>query len=56
MADSSGANALELMDLDQQIAEAEQEYQDTLVDQALQKLQDANDQAAGQREKQIELL
>jgi hypothetical protein len=37
--------------MEKSIAEQEQEYQDTLVDQAIQKLQDANDQAAEQRER-----
>jgi hypothetical protein len=31
-ADTSGANALELLDLEEEIAEAEREYQDSLVD------------------------
>jgi hypothetical protein len=30
-------------------------YQDTLVDQAIQSLQDSNDKAAEQRERQINL-
>lgn len=54
--DTSGANALQLLDLDKSIAEQEQSYQDSLIDQALQKLQDANDEAAEQREEQIRLM
>ena len=54
--DTSGANALGMTDLDKQIADAEQAYQDTLIDQAIQKLSDANEKAAEQRERQIELL
>ena len=53
--DTSGANSLQLAELDQQIQEAEQSYQDTLIDQSLQQLQDANDYAAQQRERQIVL-
>ena len=53
--DTSGANSLQLAELDTQIAEAEQDYQDSLIDQSLQQLQDANDQAAQQRERQIVL-
>ena len=54
--DTSGTNALSSVDLDKQIAEAEQSYQDSLVDQALQNLQDSNQQAAEQRERQIAIL
>ena len=53
--DTSGANTLQMQGLDKQIADAEQNYQDTLVDQALQNLQDANAKAEEQRERQIEL-
>ena len=54
--DTSGANSLSLLNTEQQIAEAEQSYQDMLVDQAIQNLQDANEKAAQQREQQIALL
>jgi hypothetical protein len=30
--DTSGANAMDVLDLDKQIAEAEQQYEDTLID------------------------
>lgn len=53
--DTSGANSLEMADLQQQIDEAEQAYQDSLIDQAIQQLQDANEKAAEQRERQIAL-
>ena len=53
--DTSGANSLQLAELDKQIEEEEQAYQDTLIDQSLQQLQDANNQAAQQRERQIAL-
>ena len=54
-ADTSGASQMELLELQKQIAEEEQNYQDTLIDQSLQQLQDANDKAAEQRERQISL-
>lgn len=53
--DTSGAKALEIMALEKEIREAEEGYTDSLVDQALQKLQDANEKAAEQRQRQIEL-
>ena len=55
MMDTSGGNALSILDMEKQIAESEQAYEDSLVDQALQKLEDANAKAAEQRERQIEL-
>jgi hypothetical protein len=30
--DTSGANTMDALDLDKQIAEAEQQYEDTLID------------------------
>ena len=51
--DTSGANALAILDLEKQIAEAEQSYEDSLIDQSLQELEDANQKAAEQRERQI---
>lgn len=53
--DTSGANSLALTGLNEQIAGAEQDYQDSLVDQTLQQLNDANEKAAEQREQQISL-
>ena len=55
MMDSSGRNAAEIVALQKEIDEAEQDYQDSLVNQALDRLQDANEKAAQQRERQIEL-
>ena len=54
--DSSGSNALQVQDLNTDIKEAEQDYQDSLVDQAIQSLQDANQYAAEQRERQINIM
>lgn len=48
---SSGST--EALALQEEIKAAEQAYQDSLVDQALQNLQDANAEAAEQRERQI---
>lgn len=56
LAMQTGGNPLEMLKLDEQIATAEEEYQDTLIDQALQELSDANEKAAEQRERQIELM
>lgn len=53
--DTSGTNILQTQQLDEDIANAEQAYQDTLVDQAIQNLTDANEKAAEQRERQIAL-
>lgn len=52
----SGANASEIVSLEKEIAEERQNYQDTLIDQALQNLEDSNEKAAEQRQEQIKLL
>lgn len=54
-ADTSGGNALEIAQLEKEIGDAQQNYQRSLEDQLLQKLQDQADKAAEQREEQIEL-
>jgi hypothetical protein len=54
--DSSSANLLEIAALEKEIAEQKEDYRDSLIDQALTNLQDANAEAAEQREKQISLL
>lgn len=51
--DTSGANALQMLNTNKEIANAEQDYQDSLVDQAIQNLQDANAKAEEQRDRQI---
>lgn len=53
--DTSGSNALEIAELEKSIAEQKEDYQDTLIDQALQDMQDANERAAEQRERQISI-
>jgi hypothetical protein len=53
---ASGANPLELMQAEEELAAAEEGYSDKLVDQSIAKLEDANEKAASQREEQINLL
>ena len=54
--DTTGANATEILKLQEELENSRQDYEDTLVDQALQRLQEDNDAAAKQREKQIEIM
>lgn len=54
--DTSGANALEVMELEEQLREGQQDYTDTLIDQKISELQEQNDKAAEQREKQIAIM
>ena len=54
--DTSGANATEIMKLEQELADARQNYTDTLIDQGLQKLSDENQRAAEQRQEQIDIM
>ena len=54
--DTSGANATEILKLQKEIDEAQEDYTDTLIDQKISELQDQNDQAAEQRQRQIDLM
>ena len=54
--DTTGANATEILKLQEELENSRQDYEDTLVDQALERLQEDNDAAAKQREKQIEIM
>ena len=54
--DTSGANAAEILQLQKEIDEAQEDYTDTLIDQKISELQDQNDQAAEQRQRQIDLM
>jgi hypothetical protein len=54
--DTSGANALEILELEEEIRQGEQDYTDTLVDQKISELQKQNEEASLQRQKQIDLL
>ena len=53
--DSSGANQLQILELEKQVQEEEEAYQDELINQSIQQLEDANNKAAEQRERQISL-
>ena len=53
--DTSGGNQLEILSLQKEIDDARQDYQNTLIDQAIQEMQNENDLAAQQREDQISL-
>ena len=54
--DTTGANATEIRQLQKQLDEARTSYGDTLIDQAVDRLSQSNEDAAAQREKQIELM
>lgn len=54
--DTSNANALEIKQLEEELAQAREDYTDTLVDQKLEELRNQNDKAQEAREKQIELM
>lgn len=54
--DTSGANQTEILQLQKELKEARQNYQDTLIDQELDRLNEVNDVANDQRERQIEIM
>ena len=54
-ANTSGGNQVEIAQLEKEIADAQQSYGRTLEDQLLDKLQQQGDEAAQQRERQIEI-
>lgn len=54
--DTSGANDLAIKQLEKELEEARQSYGDTLVDQELDRLSQASEEAAKQRERQIEIM
>ena len=54
-ADTSGSHAVEIAQLEKEIADAQQNYQRSLEDQLIEKLQNQADKAQEQREKQIEI-
>lgn len=54
--DTSGANALEILELEKELEEGRQDYTDSLVDQKISQLQDQNDYAAEQRQQQIDIM
>lgn len=54
--DTSGANALEILQLQDEISEAQESYTDQLIDQKISELQKQNDAAADQRQRQIGIM
>lgn len=54
--DTSGANALEIQKLQKELEDARESYTDSLVDQAIEKMQNEADLAAEQRARQIETM
>ena len=52
---ASGASSLQANELTKSIEQSEEEYQNTLIDQSIQALQDSNIRAEKQRERQITL-
>lgn len=53
--DTSGANQLEIQQLEEELKEIRQSYSDSLVDQELDRLNQVNETANEQRERQIEI-
>lgn len=54
--DTSNANLLEIKQLEDELANSRQGYEDNLIDQQLKRLSKQNDDAQTAREKQIELM
>lgn len=54
--DTTGGNAVEIKRLEKEIKEQRQDFNDSLVDQALSDMQEQNEEAADQRQRQVELM
>ena len=54
--DTTGANQAEIFKLQKEIEEDRENYTDTLIDQAIERISEDNDAAAKQRDKQIEIM
>lgn len=54
--DTSGANDLEIKQLEEELADARESYSDTLIDQEIDRLSKQNEEAAEARQKQIDLM
>ena len=54
--DTSGANALEILKLQEELDQGYEDYTDSLIDQKISELQKQNEEAAEQRQRQIEIL
>lgn len=53
--DTSGANALEILQLEKELQQDKEDYTDTLIDQKISDLEKQNNQASEERKRQIEL-
>ena len=54
--DSSGANAIAILELEEQIKQEQEDHLANLVDQGIQNLQEQKDQAYEQRQTQIDIM
>ena len=54
--DTTGANQAEILKLQKEIEDERENYTDTLIDQAIERISEDNDAAAKQRDKQIEIM
>jgi len=54
--DTSGSNELEILQLEKEIEEARQNYEDSLIDQAIEEMRKDAELAAEQRAQQIEIM
>ena len=54
--DTTGANAMDILELQKEIEEGQESYTDQLIDQKITELQEQNDKAAEQRQEQIDIL
>lgn len=54
--DTTGGNQAEIQKLEKELEDARQSYENTLIDQALDRLKDENDAAAEQRQQEIDLM
>ena len=54
--DTSGGNAMEIAQLEEELREARESYGDTLIDQEIERLSKDAELAAEQRERQIEIM
>lgn len=54
--DTSGANDLEIKQLEEELADMREGYSDTLIDQEIDRLTKQNDEAAEARQRQIEIM
>jgi hypothetical protein len=48
--DTSGANELEILKLQEELSQGQEDYTDSLIDQKISELQEQNEEASKQRE------